>query len=153
MNYFQTDKTFNENTNKYGCLWFSLMDVAEEHTRHSFIPKTINKLYDHLTKTYFVRNSDMIPLMGKDCYINSHTKVLQDILECFECHDKVTYIGAWYNDKITDRKSWGKREGDYMILQFKTKNGNGHFRRVHYDPYKPLINLTNIISIRYYDIG
>lgn len=153
MNYFQTDDHFNNNINKYGCLWFSLMDVAEQHTGHSFIPKTINKLYDHLTNTTFVAGTKEYLLMENDCYINSHTKVLQDALEVFECHDKVKYIGAKYNHDISDRASWGKHKGDYIIIQFKTKNGNGHFRRAHFDPYKPLIPLTNIMSIRYYDIG
>ncbi len=150
MKYKQTDKSFNENINKYGCLFFSLMDIAEKYTGHDFIPKTINKLYDHLTTTTFIRNGEEIPLMGKDCYINSHTKVLQDILEVFDCHDKVTYSGARY---LTDRDSWGKKYGMFMILQFKTKNGNGHFRREHYDPYMPKIHFSNLMSIRYYNIG
>ena len=91
--------------------------------------------------------------MRRDCYILDHEKVFQQALEVFDCHDKVTYIGAWYNHNISDRKSWGEMFGMYMILQFRTKNGNGHFRRAHYDPYKPLINFTNLISIRYYNIG
>jgi len=144
MNYFQTDNYFNDNINKYGCLFFSLMDIAEQHTGHSFIPKTINQLYQSE-----IDNGEML----EDCYVLSHEKVLQDALEVFECHDKVSYVGSWYNDKLMSRKSWGGREGQYMILQFRTANGNGHFRRINYDPYKPLINLTNLMSIRYYNIG
>lgn len=153
MNYFQTDDFFNENINKYGCLFFSLMDIAEKHTGHNFIPKTINKLYDHLTTTSFTAGKNEYLLMDKDCYINSHTKVLQDALEVFECHDKVMYVGADYNNTITDRVSWGKKEGDYMILQYKTKNGNTHFVTPHFDPYKPDIRFDNLMSIRYYTIG
>lgn len=144
MKYLQTDKAFNKNINRYGCLWFDFMDIAEEYTGHNFIHKTINKLYDTLTdKT----------IMKKDCYVNNHEKVMQDCLEVFDCHDKVTYAGAWYNDKETDRKSWGERSGMFMILQMRTENGNGHFRRAHYDSYMPLIKFTNLISIRYYNIG
>ncbi len=144
MTYFQTDKFFNEKTNKYGCLWFSLMDMAEEHTGHNFIPKTINKLYLSSVDKF---------LMDSECYVRDHEKLAQDALEVLGCHDKVTYNGAWYNDKESDRKSWGDRNGAYMIMQMRTKNGNGHFRRMHYDPYKPLIHFTNLISIRYYNIG
>ncbi len=153
MKYFQTDKAFNKNTNKYGCLWFDFMDIAEEYTGHDFIHKTINGLYDHLTTTTFESYGKDYLLMKKDCYVNSHTKVLQDCLEVFDCHDKVTYAGAWYNDKQTDRKSWGERFGMFMILQMRTELRNGHFRRLHYDSYMPLIKFTNLISIRYYNIG
>jgi len=150
MKYKQTDKCFNEKINEYGCLFFSLMDIAEKYTGHNFIPKTIRELYKHLTETTFEKNGVEYPLMSKSCYINSHTKVLQDILEMFDCHDKVTYTGAEY---LTDRDSWGKKYGMFLILQFKTKNGNGHFRRPHYDPYLPEITFTSVMSIRYYNIG
>lgn len=153
MKYHQTDSEFNTKINKYGCLWFQLMNIAEQYTGHSFIIKTINKLYDHLTTTSFEIDNKEFLLMDEDCYINSHTKVLQDILEVFECHDKVTYVGAWYNDNETDRKSWGKRYGMYMILQMRTKNGNGHFTSMHYDSYLPEIQFKNLISVRYYNIG
>lgn len=144
MNYFQTDVNFLEEINDYGCLEFSLMDIAEEHTGHSFIYKTIMKLHFDLIEK---------GLMKKDCYVLNHEKVLQEALEVFGNHEKVTYAGAWYNHKISNRESWGEHFGMYMILQFKTKNGNGHFRREHYDPYKPLIKFTNLISIRYYNVG
>lgn len=144
MKYFQTDETFTHEMNKYACLEFSLMDIAEEHTGHNFIYRTIMKLhYDLIEKG----------LMKKDCYILNHEKVIQEALEVFDCHDKVTYSGAWYNHNISNRKSWGEMFGMYMILQFKTKNGNGHFRRAHYDSYRPLITFKNLISIRYYNIG
>ena len=144
MNYFQTDKAFNKLINKYGCLWFDFMDIAEEHTGHSFIQKTINNLYTNLVE---------IKIMKKNCYVLDHEKVLQRALEILACHDKVTYAGAWYNDKQTDRKSWGERFGMFMILQMRTELGNGHFRRLHYDSYKPLIKFKNLISVRYYNIG
>ncbi len=144
MKYFQTDKAFNKLTNKYGCLWFDFMDIAEEYTGHDFIHKTINGLYDSLVEK---------SLMRADCYVNNHEKVLQDCLEVFDCHDKATYAGAWYNDKETNRKSWGERFGMFMILQMRTELRNGHFRRLHYDSYMPLIRFTNLISIRYYNIG
>lgn len=144
MNYYQTDKTFNININKWGCLQFSLMDIAEKHTGHSFIQKTIKDLYTELVD---------VGIMNKKCYVLDHAKVLQQALEVFGCHEKVTYSGAWYNKNLTTRKTWGEMYGMYMILQFRTKNGNGHFRRPHYDPYKPLIDFSNLISIRYYNIG
>ena len=61
MKYFQTDKTFNTDINKYGCLMFSFMDIAENHIGHNFIVKTINKLYDDLID---------IGIMRRDCYIH-----------------------------------------------------------------------------------
>jgi len=141
LNYYQTDEHFNTDINKYGCLFFSLMDIAEKYTGHNFIPKTINKLYFELIDK---------GIMRKDCYILNHEKTLQMALEEFNCHDKVSYTGAEY---LNDRTSWGKKYGMYMILQFKTKNGNGHFRRPHYDSYKPEIKFTNVMSIRFYNIG
>ena len=144
MKYYQTQTHFYNNINKYGCLFFSLMDIAEEYTGHNFIPETIIKLYENLVD---------LGLMKKDCYVLDHEKVLQQALEMLSCHDKVTYSGAMYNHNLTDRKSWGESFGMFMILQMKTKNGNGHFRRAHYDPYKPDIKFSNLLSVRYYNIG
>ena len=144
MNYKQTDEIFNKYINKYGCLFFQLMNIAEEYTGHSFIIRSINKLYTELVE---------LRIMRADCYVNNHEKIIQQALECFGNHEKVTYAGAWYNDKLTDRKSWGERFGMYMILQMRTKNGNGHFTSMHYDSYLPEINFVNLISIRYYNIG
>lgn len=144
MNYTQTDEYFNELINRYGCLWFQHMNIAEEHTGHSFVHKTIDKLYDDVIE---------LGIMKEDCYVLNHEKNIQEALEIFGCHDKVTYAGAWYNDKLTDRKSWGERYGMYMVLQMRTKNGNGHFTSMHYDSYWPLIKFTNLISIRFYNIG
>lgn len=153
MKYFQTDKQFLPEMNKHACLEFQLMNIAELHTGHDFIYRTIMKLHYSLIEKTFVKKGVTYPFMRKDCYINSHTRTLQEALEVFDCHDKVTYAGAWYNDKLTDRKSWGERRGMYMILQMRTKNGNGHFTSMHYDSYLPLIKFTNLISIRYYNIG
>jgi len=144
MIYHQTDNIFPVEINKYGCLFFSLMEIAEKYTGEFFHKNQILKLYYDLVD---------LRIMRKDCYVNNHEKVLQQALEVFHNHDKVTYVGAWYNDYMSKRKSFGQRYGMYMILQFKTKNGNGHFRRPSYDPYQPTIVFTNLISIRYYNIG
>lgn len=141
MKYFQTDSNFNYQINDYGCLFFSLMDIAEEYTGHYFISKTIKELYKKLIDLGYMR---------RDCYILNHEKVLQEALEVLGNHDKADYTGARY---FNDRKSWGENFGMYMIMQFKTKNGNGHFFRNHYDPYQPLIKFSNIMSIRYYNVG
>lgn len=144
MNFHQTDRIFPREVNKYGCLFFSLMEIAEKFTGEFFNKKQILKLYRDLVD---------LGIMGKDCYVNNHEKVLQQALEVFGNHDKVTYAGSWYNDQQSKRESFGKRYGMYMVLQFRTKNGNGHFRRPSYDPYVPAIIFTNLISIRYYNIG
>ena len=153
MKYKQTDEYFEEQINKYGCLFFQHMNIAELHTGHCFIYRTIMKLYFELTKKTFISNGKEYLLMEKNCYVNSHIRVLQEALECFGNHEKVTYVGAWYNDKQSKRESWGERFGMYMILQMRTKNGNGHFTSMHYDSYMPLIKFTNLISVRYYNIG
>lgn len=144
MNYYQTDPYFNKLINKYGCLWFQHMNIAELHTGHSFIHKTIDKLYKDVTK---------LRIMRDDCYVNNHVKNIQQALEIFHNHEKVTYVGAWYNEKQTDRKSWGERFGMYMLFQMRTENDNGHFISMRYDSYLPLIKFTNLISVRYYNIG
>lgn len=141
MNYKQTDEYFNDLINKYGCLFFSLMDIAEEYTGHDFIPRTIRKLYDELVE---------LGLMRKDCYVLNHEKVLQQALEVLDNHDKVTYTGAKY---LWNDRTWGEDFGMFMIVQLRTKNGNGHFRRLHYDPYLPEIKFSNLLSVRFYNIG
>lgn len=117
------------------------MDIAESYTGHNFIPRSIRKLYDNLIET---------GLMRKDCYVLNHEKVLQQALEVLGNHDKVIYTGAKY---LWNDRTWGESMGMYLILQFRTKNGNGHFRREHYDPYSPEITFSNVLSVRYYNIG
>lgn len=141
MRYKQTDGVFNKNINKYGCLFFSLLDIAEEYTGHSFIIRTINKLYAECID---------VGIMRADCYILDHEKVLQQALEYLGSHDKVTYSGAKYLHKSG---SWGETTGMFLILQMKTQRGNGHFCRPHYDSYKPEIHFVNQLSVRYYNIG
>jgi len=141
MRYKQTDEAFNSNINKYGCLFFSLMDIAEEYTGHSFIIRTINKLYYELVD---------LGIMKEDCYVLDHEKVLQQALECFDIHDKVTYAGAKY---LWENRSWGEHKGMFLIQQMKTQRGHGHFVRPHYDPYYPKIKFTDQLSVRYYNIG
>ena len=144
MNYRQTDEHFLPEMNEYACLEFQLMNIAELHTGHNFIYRTIMKLHYELIEK---------GLMKKNCYVLNHEKTIQDALEVFDNHEKVTYAGAWYNNKQTDRESWGERFGMYMVLQMRTENGNGHFTSMHYDSYLPLIKFTNLISIRFYNIG
>ena len=141
MNYKQTDERFLPEINKYGCLFFSLMEIAEQYTGHSFIYKTIMKLYFECVE---------LGIMKKDCYVLNHEKVLQQALEVFDCHDKVSYIGAKYLHKDG---SWGEHTAMFLILQMRTQRGNGHFVRPHYDPYMPKIKFVNQISVRYYNIG
>jgi len=141
MRYKQTQEVFNPEINKYGCLFFSLMDIAEEYTGHSFIIRTINKLYSECVS---------LGIMRYDCYVLDHEKVLQQALECFGVHDKVTYVGAEYLHKLG---SWGEYSSMFQILQMRTQHGNGHFIRPHYDSYMPEIKFVTQLSIRFYDIG
>ena len=141
MKYKQTQDVFNENINNYGCLFFSLMDIAEEYTGHSFIVRTIDKLYSECVD---------LGIMRKDCYVLNHEKVLQQALEVFENHDKVNYVGCEYLHKLG---SWGEYSSMFQIIQMKTQRGNGHFLRLHYDPYYPEIKFISQKSIRYYNIG
>lgn len=141
MRYKQTGKMFSRQVNKSGCLVFSLLDIAEEYTGRKFTPLMINDLLTELMDLGFI---------NKDCFVKDHTKLLQQALEMLGNHDKVTYAGAKY---LNGKKSWGDGYGMYFIVQLKTKHGHSHFRRMHYDSYLPEIEFTNVISIRYYNIG
>jgi hypothetical protein len=144
MIYKQTDHYFNGQINKYGCLFFSLLDIAEEHVGRVFTSAQIKAVYQELIATGAMR---------EDCYVLDHAAVIATGCQSLGLFAPVRYVGAHYNNEITDRKSWGVKHGHEMILQYLTPKGNTHFRRPHYDPYQPPIGFTNLMSVRWYNVG
>ena len=69
MKYLQTESFFNKNINRYGCLFFSLMDIAEEYTGKYFSHKMIIELYYHLIAENYMR---------EDCWINNHPAIISE---------------------------------------------------------------------------
>ena len=144
MTYYQTDKEFPEQIQKYGCLFFSLMDIAERQTGHYFIHRSIMEVYHDLIFRGY---------MNENCYVRNHEKVLKAALLILGNNQPVRYNGAWYNDFVTDRATWGIKGGTAMVLQYQTLKGNSHFVRPQYDSYKPRVRFRNLMSVRYYLIG
>lgn len=135
---YQND--FADEIEEYGCLWFSLMNVAEEMCGEKLNVKQILNMYDHLRDRNY---------MTKDCYVLNHAEVINEALS-FMLHPEIRaeYIGSQYLDK--PKESWGKSEGDFVILQVKTEFVAGHFIRPKYNPYFPASRVLSLRSARYY---
>lgn len=136
----QTD--FSGKIRKYGCLFFCLMHVAEKASGKQIRKEDVLTLYKGLQEK---------EIMNDECFVYNHTKVINEALAILPAPGiHVKYSGAQYFDH--PEKSWGKKEGDYVILQAKTEYVPGHFLMVDYNPYFPPSNILSIRSVRYYDL-
>ena len=156
MRFFkQTDFKENNNIAKAGCLMMTLLTIAQMKVGKVLSKKAILYIYYHLIKQGFMKNGkdrSSAKLIKDSCYVKNHAAVINEGLS-FLIKPEFTakYVGCQYLDPKLG-KSWGKFEGDYVILHIRTLKGYGHFRLINYDPYSPSLEYDKILSIRYYDI-
>ena len=133
---------FTGNIKKYGCLWFSLVNIAEEMCGCKLSHANVLHMYKHLQDRGY---------MDKQCFVKDHSAVINEALSYMICPEiRAVYTGAQYLDKLY--KSWGASEGSYIILQVKTEFVPGHFLRFNYNPYYPPSKILGVRSVRYYEI-
>lgn len=144
---YQTDFHDNINIYKSGCLFMSLIEIAQRMADRKPEKRDINNLYKHCVDRGFMKET---------CYINDHNEVLNDALNFLIKPDiRAQYSGAYYIEK--PEKNWGMNAGKYKIVQVKTANQNSHFMVLDnvqpYDPWFPAVNFDRVLSIRYYDLA
>lgn len=130
----------NREIRRYGCLFLSLLEIAERVTGVS-LTSHVEKIYGDL-----VRDG----VMDANCYVRDHAAVINAGLADSGFFAK--YVGAQYVADI-GRDSWGGvDEADFLILQGKTKRYRGHFFRPEYNP-DPTLEIERLWSIRAYKIA
>lgn len=138
-----------------GCLMLTLLTIAQKKVNKALSKKAILFIYYHLIKRKFMKNgkdrSNAI-LVKNSCYIMDHAAVINEGFS-FLIRPEFTakYVGCQYSNKSLG-KSWGKFEGEFVILHIRTLKGYGHFRLMDYDPCSPSLEYDKILSVRYYDI-
>ena len=139
----QTDFTENKQISKYGCLFIALLTIAQMIVKKSLTREEIMIIDKHVIKQKY---------MKKSCWVLNHGAIINEGLSFLvEPYKRAKYIGAHYIGKRA-KDSWGKIEGDFIILEVETLNNNGHFRLISFDPYEPSPEYDAIKSLRYYEI-
>jgi hypothetical protein len=126
---------------KWGCLFISLLYLAEQVTGKLFSPQQIKFLYRALNGLNYLR---------KDMYVYNHEEVIKAGIEVLgHKPSRVIYIGK--EDELHPEKSWMKDlDNNYKLIQILTPNGNGHFKHENFDPYDPPVKMIQLMSRRYY---
>ena len=152
----QTD-FLKEEINIYhaGCLMMTLLTIAQKKVGKALSKKAILFIYYHLIKRGFMKDGkdrSNAKLIKDSCWIKDHAAVINEgFAFLIKPELRAKYVGCQYLDKKLG-KSWGKFEGEYVILHIRTFKGYGHFRLIDYDPYAPSLKYDKILSVRYYKI-
>jgi len=138
-----------------GCLMLTLLTIAQIKVGKALSKPAILFIYYHLIKRGFMKDGKgrkTTRQVKNSCWILDHAAVINEGF-AFLIHPELSasYVGCQYLDKKLG-KSWGKFEGDFVILHIRTLRGYGHFRLIEYDPYSPSLKYDKILSIRYYKI-
>jgi len=115
---------------KYGCLFMSLLWIAEDF---------FNKMYDRVdgfdaADIKAIYNSAVFKgYMCDDCWVLNHSKIIELALQHLGVFTNAEYLGKI---DLISSQSFGRYDKfNYILKQSKTKNGNGHFYSLNYDPY------------------
>ncbi|HMA77885.1 MAG TPA: DUF261 family protein [Candidatus Paceibacterota bacterium] len=143
----QNDKRLNEQINKAGCLFRSLVMLAEMKAGHCLSTTEIDvDLYEWL-----IAEGAMKP----NCWVLNHEKVIMAAQH---------YIGVKQSAKYVMRDEADEFDFDtgvkpnYFIRHVRTKNGTGHFFVCSengdrtWDPYWPAPDVDYYIGIRGYKL-
>lgn len=151
----QSDFPEEENIRAAGCLMMTLLTIAQIIVGKAFSKKEILFIYKHLIKRGSMQDGEdrsTGKLIKKSCYILNHEAVINEGLSMLVApYIRVKYNGCHYVDQ-TRGTSWGKKEGDFIVLHVRALQGFGHFRLMEYDPAEPPVQYDEIISIRYYKL-
>lgn len=151
----QSDFPEEENIRGAGCLMMSLLTIAQIVAHKVLSREEVLFIYKHLIKQGYMKdgkNRSSKMLRKSSCYILNHSAVINDGLSfLIDPYERVEYIGCQYLDPSLG-KSWGKFEGDFIILHIRALKGFGHFRLIDYDPSEPTVEFDKILSIRYYKV-
>ncbi len=156
MKFFkQSDFPEEENIRAAGCLFITLLTIAQMIVNKSLTKEEILFIYKHVIKRGFMldgKDRSSRKLIKKSSYILNHEAIINEGLSFLVApYIRVKYIGSHYVD-INSGTSWGKQKGDFIVLHVRALKGFGHFRLIDFDPSEPGVEFNEIISIRYYEL-
>lgn len=145
----------NENIRAAGCLFISLLTIAQKIVNKALTKEEILFIYKHVIKqNYMLDGEDRSTgaLIKKSSYILNHEAIVNEGLSFLVApYIRIKYVGGHYVDTNLG-KSWGKKQGDFIILHVRALQGFGHFRLIDFDPSEPEVKFDEILSIRYYEL-
>ena len=149
---YQTD--FDDYIRDDGCLFAEIVTRVEDFAHKFITDERIRNLVDELNHADVISHEDDMARAGM--YVWDHAGVGNAALaELGATMYKFKYHGCmympWYAEKH-DLESWGSRTGNAIILQITTLAGNGHFRGLNHDPWRPAREMKDLKSVRYYEI-
>jgi len=155
---YQTD--FTGHILKDGCLECCIVTAAELLTglemanRH--FEDMINFLHFHVKAHYDPRIpavSDEHDIRLPGSFVWDHIAIFNETFRRLGTFHRVDYTGRIYMpwEEARGKVSFGKPEGDIIILQIQTPN-TGHFRLIDHDPWRPGTKFVNLKSLRYYTL-
>ena len=137
---YQTD--YDGDMRKYGCLLCCLVSIVEE----SCACEMSNDNF-----LAFLADMQKNDQVGDKIFIRNHNAVLTGAALRLGIQPKIRYTGCIYMP-WEERQSWGRRNGDYIILHIRTPNGE-HFRLPNHDPWRPGTKMVDLLSLRYYSVA
>lgn len=151
--WYQTD--FDGIIRDDGCLVFSLLDGCYEglyelgHNPRDVEKNELKEFFHYCHKRGYIQKGPKDPAFGM--YVLDHSGLAEELISFLLVTDvRCDYLSAEYFES-ENRASWGDSQGNNMIiLQVRTNNGGGHFRRLGYDPWQPSPGIAKIRSARYY---
>lgn len=159
LEHYQTE--FDGFISDGGCLLFTIFawacKLADRGINHTLILMMIDELHNHVRASYDRR----YPAIGDEddpkkegVFVYDHEAVFNKVFTYLSSPIRVEYTGRIYMpwEELRGKESFGERDGDFLILQGKTENGNGHFLNSFYDPIVPSPRLVDLKSLRYYKV-
>ena len=154
---YQTD--FDGYTRDDGCLLFSIFDWSRFVTHRSISRTAAEDLIDKLHTEIRASYDRATPAIGaeknprdKGVFVYDHEAVFNEACKFVGSTARWQYTGRIYMpwEEARGKKSFGRRDGDMIIMQILTANGNGHFRNPDYDPWEPGTEMRDLKSLRFY---
>jgi hypothetical protein len=159
---YQTD--FGGYKQRDGCLLFTIFKAATDIAGNDLSHNRCNILIDRLnTNIHASYNSSLTVLSAEDdndepgVFVWDHEAVFNEVFITLGSHWRMKYTARIYMpwEMVKGHVCFDNRHGvdkhwDLVIMQIKTKNGNGHFRLANWDPWQPGTEMADLKSLRYY---
>jgi hypothetical protein len=143
----QTDSRLPEQINRAGCLFRSLVHLAEIEAKRLLTADDIKDIYLFLVKENH---------MKANCWVLNHESVIAAAQYHLGEPQRARYV---YRDEADGSDFGNPTDGDYHIRHVRTMTGTGHFYVCDYsgvrvfDPYWPVPMVDYAIGIRGYRVG
>lgn len=152
---YQTD--YDGHIYRDGCLLCSIVTAAENLVTCELSKREFIEMAEYLHYEKRTGYDTSIPVLSDEndkkkegSFVWDHEAVFNETFKRLGSYHRMKYVGRFYME-WEPGTSFGKREGDVLILQIRTPNG-GHFRLPNFDPWRPGTRMIDLKSLRYYSL-